>query len=441
MKPLTRKDCRLQSFHATTHRFLLNVTALLIIGLATIARAQAPDSWALLTSWSFQDTNFTSDYGYYPVASSNLVLVPSMDTPGLLVANTNGAFLQYNTVETDATTNLTLPEGTILFWFSPTNWTSTNAGGTGPGTWGRFLEIGASSTNSNAQFFSVYTDPGGGNLYVAGKTNGASSVLFASAPISLTNGQFRFIGLTYSVTGCVLYVDGQVAASGAGVSAWPGPAVFTNGFYLGSDGGGTRVQQAQGVFDDMLTFDGPVSPGTVAMYYEFYSIPYTYAEPQIHIPPAPSEPLVVPTFQAVTGLGNLQILGGIASCTTSSNVWFTNIVANITNGTANLTFGIAGGTNGMPFDVFATAALSPGDTNYQWAWMGQGCPCTNYMLTNLPVGSVFMVLGWPGDPDADGLTTAYELLVSHTNPNVADTSGDGMLDGWKAMWGLEYAVE
>jgi len=46
------------------------------------------------------------------------------------------------------------------------------------------------------------------------------------------------------------------------------------------------------------------------------------------------------------------------------------------------------------------------------------------------------MLGTPQDSDCDGLTDAYERLVSKTNPYVADTSGDGMSDSDKILAGL-----
>ena len=123
---------------------------------------------------------------------------------------------------------------------------------------------------------------------------------------------------------------------------------------------------------------------------------------------------------------------------TSSNVWITNVVATVlTNGTVNVAFTIAGGSNGLPYDVFATPGLvGRSITNSVWAWMGQGCPCNRYVITNLPSYTALLILGTPKDSDGDGLTDAYELLVSHTDPLKADTSGDGMLDGWKVLWGL-----
>jgi hypothetical protein len=119
----------------------------------------------------------------------------------------------------------------------------------------------------------------------------------------------------------------------------------------------------------------------------------------------------------------------------------TNVAATLlTNGTMNLAFTIAGGSNGYPYDVFATPALAYPITNAQWAWMGQGYHCTRYQLTNLASSSALLILGTPLDSDQDGVTDAYEMLMSHTDPHKADTSGDGMLDGWKVLWGLNPSV-
>ena len=37
------------------------------------------------------------------------------------------------------------------------------------------------------------------------------------------------------------------------------------------------------------------------------------------------------------------------------------------------------------------------------------------------------------DPDGDGLSTAYERLVSRTNPDLSDTDGDGVSDGEEVL--------
>ena len=41
---------------------------------------------------------------------------------------------------------------------------------------------------------------------------------------------------------------------------------------------------------------------------------------------------------------------------------------------------------------------------------------------NLPNQSAYLILGTPRDDDSDGLSNAYELLVSHSDPEKADSS-------------------
>ena len=45
-----------------------------------------------------------------------------------------------------------------------------------------------------------------------------------------------------------------------------------------------------------------------------------------------------------------------------------------------------------------------------------------------------------GDNDADGLTNCDEIQVYGTNPNNADTDGDGMADGWEVQYGRNPAI-
>jgi hypothetical protein len=45
------------------------------------------------------------------------------------------------------------------------------------------------------------------------------------------------------------------------------------------------------------------------------------------------------------------------------------------------------------------------------------------------------------DSDNDGLTDAYEKLVSKTNPLLWDTDGDGLSDGWEVAHGMNPLVD
>jgi hypothetical protein len=439
-----------QKFNPATARAFV-VAGFLLCASGALAQSLPPGWKGSLTntpldSWSFHDnTNWTSDLGYAPVSFTNLSFSNLGDGASLVVDSPDPAWLQYNVYENDGTTNLTVDQGTVTLWFAP-DWSGTNQGGTGPGEWGRLIEVGGYTPDSSYGWWSLYVDDGGNNLYFSTQTNDLSSNVwtYLSVPVSWTTNYFHFIALTYSATNTALYLDGVLATNGPPLTVYPDPKVLANGFYLGSDS--TGVLQAHGLFNTLATYSYPLDSNAVQQIFNWeyniyvispWNIPFMDA-----LASAPSSPQVTPTFVAITGPGYLTPLTNTLSCVTSSNVWMTNMVATpVTNGTMNLTFTIAGGSNGYPYDVFATSALVGRNiTNAQWAWMGQGYQCTRYLLTNLPSSAALLILGTPQDTDQDGLTDAYELLVSHTNPLKPDSSGDGMLDGWKVLWGLNPSL-
>ena len=101
-------------------------------------------------------------------------------------------------------------------------------------------------------------------------------------------------------------------------------------------------------------------------------------------------------------------------------------------------------TNGM-WDLFATTNLNPNAAGLNltnWAWELR----TDAWQTNLPIANFsisdqcYLRLGTMLDSDGDGLTDAYERLVSHTDPNNWDTDGDGISDGAEVALGLNPLV-
>jgi hypothetical protein len=120
----------------------------------------------------------------------------------------------------------------------------------------------------------------------------------------------------------------------------------------------------------------------------------------------------------------LQITGTTNSITANGTAWLViNTPWNVTNGV---------------YDLFSTTNIVPS----AWQWVLRCAPGqTNLTVTSLTVPQSFFILGLTNDADGDGLTDAYELLVSHTDPNKSDTSGDGMLDGWKVLWGLNPLID
>jgi len=354
------------------------------------------------------------------------------------------AWLQFNVFEPDGTTNLTVDSGTVTFWFGP-NWSSANDtnGGFGPGEYGRLFEVGSYTPDSSYGWWSLFVDAGGTNLYFATQTNDLSSsmTVYLSTPIDWTTNYFHFVALTYSATNTTLYVDGILATNGPGATVYPGPDVLANGLFIGSDSNG--VLQAHGLFNTVQTYSYPLSSNDVqTIFYWDYDLymmsPWNSA--MWNILSAPSSPSTnFANYNIITGLGNLQTIGSVTAIS-STNVWITNVTASVTGtGTNNMTlqFTIQGGFDGYLYDTFVNSVLDFSDaTNKAWAWMGQGPHGTTYKISNLPNTTCFLILGTPQDSDFDGLTDAYERLVSKTDPHNADTSGDGISDSDKILNGL-----
>jgi hypothetical protein len=208
--------------------------------------------------------------------------------------------------------------------------------------------------------------------------------------------------------------------------------------WLGSDSTGTN--QCHGILDNVTTYNYQLDAGAINATFVMYEVFFLLNPANLsYIAQAPSTPETAPTFEAVAGLGNLLAISTntSGSCTNSSNVWITNTTATVTtNGAVNLTFTIAGGSNGYAYDVFATPAPTKPLTNGIWTWMGQGYQCVTYSILGLTNGAVFLLLGTPQDPYDKGLTIAYEMLVSHTDPGLVDSLPDGLPDAWKVIENL-----
>lgn len=447
----------------TSKHFGWKIVFLIPLGLFVFgseADAQTPPGYVPpppnLNSWSFVDvTNWTSDSNSIPISFSNITnsyMGDIGDGYSLSLDSTNPAWLQFNVFETNGTTNITVDVGSLNFWFAP-NWasTTTNQNGTGPGVWGRLLEVGNFTDDASYGWWSLYVDDGGTNLYFSAQTNSgdAAVVTYLAAPIDWESNQWHMVSLTYSSSNTALYLDGALVTNGLPLSVWPGADVLTNGFWIGSDSAGTN--QAHGLFDDIYTYNFPLDEKTIAGFYSSFSWRYIinpWNSSRLSVQSAPIPPDTSPTYSIISGSGYLQSLGSASSCFESNLVWSTSVSSGLvgtgTNRSATLTFTIAGGSNNVPYDVFAIANLAPtspvGNTNVTWSWMGQGYHCNIYSITNLPVPSAFQILGWPTDSDGDGLTDAYERLVSHTDPYNPDTDGDGISDGDEVLAGTNPLV-
>jgi hypothetical protein len=93
------------------------------------------------------------------------------------------------------------------------------------------------------------------------------------------------------------------------------------------------------------------------------------------------------------------------------------------------------------YDVFGTTNLASlalsalSQTNWVWLVRASGT-ATNFSWTNITPCEAWFQAGTMTDGDADGLTTAYETLVSHTLPGNSDSDADGILDGVEVQYAL-----
>jgi hypothetical protein len=352
------------------------------------------------------------------------------------------AWLQFPIQESDGTTNLCLTNGTVTFWFAPGSWSGTNAGGTGPGEYGRLLEVGGYTANSSFGWWSLYTDNGATNLYFSTQTNDLSGSVhtFIATPISWTTNYFHFVALTYSATNTALYLDGVLATNGPGLTVYPNPNAVGNKFYIGSDSNG--VYQAHGLFNDLETYNVSLPGSTIAQMFNndfiFYMMnPLNSA--MARISSAGSSPYFTSSsYSAITGAGDLQWVASVTAINGSNadNVWITNVLATASSdGTMNLTFTIQGGLNGYAYDAFVTGYLESPISSGIWSWLGQGYHGNTYTV-NIPSTDAFLILGTPQDSNNDGVTDAYSLLVAHINPNVAQSDAYGVPFAWYVQNGL-----
>ncbi len=93
------------------------------------------------------------------------------------------------------------------------------------------------------------------------------------------------------------------------------------------------------------------------------------------------------------------------------------------------------------YDLFCTTNLSrlpePRLCLTNWAWLGQSeAGQTNFVINNPGFPECYFRLGTMQDGDGDGLTDAYETLVSHGDPTNWDSDGDGLPDGWEVRHGM-----
>ena len=216
--------------------------------------------------WSFDDNNtWAGSAGQLPLVVSNVVGIPSWSTNAVLIDNTNAAMLAYHEIETGGNTNINVQNGTIRFWFKA-DWSSAIFGGNGPGTAGRLIELGSYNSVFTNGWWALYLSPDGSSISFGTSTNGAGETNLA-ASIAWNANEWHQLVLTYTALKSVLYLDGQVAATGSGVAYYPNATERAVGFRIGSGQNGNS--QAAGVFDELETFDYSLDTASILANYQW----------------------------------------------------------------------------------------------------------------------------------------------------------------------------
>jgi hypothetical protein len=349
---------------------------------------------SILDYWTFDDTNWLSGHGFPPKAFYGIQSVPGWSSNALQIIGTN-ALLQYHETETNGLTNIVCPNGTIWLWFLP-NWAGTNSGGTGPGAYGRLLEMGVYTTNASYGWWSLYVDPSGTAMFFSAQTNGIGAT-FLDASMQWPSNHWHFVALTYSPTNSAIYVDGQLATNGSGVLYYPSAAVrATNGFSIGSDTSGLNL--AQGQFDWLRTFNYPVDGGLISNYYQAVIKAYGGGAPS-----RPSGGFLAGS----SGSGGAAMLPGLEGC--NQNPALTMLTPKFQGTSVRLDF--SPNQSQSQYDLFYSANLTT------WTNLGRSLlGTTSFVVNTPPMPKAFYLLGTMQDVDGINGTDAYELLIGHTDP-------------------------
>jgi hypothetical protein len=174
-----------------------------------------------------------------PLWRHGVETVESWSGYAVQIAGKAPALLRFPLLDAKGNVRLTPDVGSVRLWFRPA-WSSAPLGG-GPGAFGRLIELGVWTPDAALGWWALGVSADGASLMFAAQARG-QTVEYLKAPILWQAGEWHQVALTYSAQGSALYVDGHLAARGAGVTHWPeAAAVLAEGFALGGDGDGLNL--------------------------------------------------------------------------------------------------------------------------------------------------------------------------------------------------------
>jgi hypothetical protein len=149
-------------------------------------------------------------------------------------------------LDASGSTNVTCNSGAVRFWFEPYSSSATVPGGTGPGAAAHLVDLVATGDAGTVLCWSLQMSADGSALQLVGEADSGPVELLA-APLAWPAYQAHLIALDYSPVGTALFLDGQLAAQGAGTLAIPPSA---GALVLGSSFAGADT--ADGALDEFF---------------------------------------------------------------------------------------------------------------------------------------------------------------------------------------------
>ena len=337
--------------------------------------------------------------------------------------------------------------GAIGFWFKP-YWSSAAVkAGNVPGVPARLLDLVVIGAKDAAVGWSLQVSADGNALMLVGAD---SATTLLRADIAWGADEWHWVVLNYGERGTALYVDEAWVAEGEPTFALP-PKMA--GLVLGSSVLGTET--AGGEFEEIAAYRRPLTAAQAGLFYGSMKkrtlLGAVSAEQVAANAKRRAEWKALAEAKALEeetsgGGAMLRMMGNTVTCVTNAPLYITNTSCFfVTNQGWTVTFDVQGtnslGGNSL-VEIYATTNLLGNSiTNANWQFLERGPSCATYQYTNQPGSQSFYVLGdGTIDPDGDGLSTAYERLVSRTNPNLWDTDGDGISDRDEVVLGTNPLV-
>jgi hypothetical protein len=329
----------------------------------------------------------------------------------------------------------------VRFWFTPA-WASPSAGGAGPGQAAILCQLVATDGADVAVVWSLQASPDGSSLrLVAEDDHGPQEVLCADIAWKRTA---HCLALNFGPDGTALFVDGQLAATGAGTLAVPPKAAR---LVFGSDWTGAAA--AEGDLDEIHVFGDSLSEAAVGFHYAAYAKQAALGPVSAEEAAALEELLATARSRAANGSrmsaspppppgggggGGEGGLGTNSSGPLAYSLPGLKLTLPALAG-SNVTLTVFEGTNGLSYDLFScTNLLGDSITHSSWTFHFPVINEQTFTLLDQPWPDCFYVLGTPTDSDGDGLTDAFEVLLAKTDPYDPDTNDNGVPDGLE-YWG------